>query len=144
MWYAKKSIGRLLIELSLAKSAYKQAAEDCPVTYDYSKVRTKRQRSGLSPVEYSAVLLVDQYRAEVESIERRLASERAKAEEIETALKNAGLSKREEEYIRVRYFENRTVEATAQRLFCSPATCGRLRESVLFKLEHIGEDCQEA
>lgn len=134
-WYAVKSIGRLLMDLSLAKSAYQQAAESSPVTRDYTRIPT-RQRSNLSPVEYSAVLIVDQYRAEVESIEHRLAGERAKAAAIEAAVESAGLSQREEEYVRLRYFENKSVEATAQRLFCSPATCGRLRESALNKIEN--------
>jgi len=54
---------------------------------------------------------------------------------VEQAVSSAALEPREEEYVRLRYFENRSVEATAQRLYCSIATCGRIRESALKKIE---------
>lgn len=134
-WYAQKCIGRLLIDLTLAKSAYQEAYTSCGLSCNYDKIKTKKQRSTLSPVEFSAILVIDQFRAEMESIERKLAAERGKTYLIEQVLKAAALKPREEEYIRIRYFENRTVEATAQRLYCSIATCGRLRESALSKVE---------
>jgi DNA-directed RNA polymerase specialized sigma subunit len=95
-------------------------------------------------VEYSAVLIVDHYRAEMESIEKRLAAERRRAALVEQTVKNARLDEREEEYVRLRYFENRSVEATAQRLYCSIATCGRIRESALKKMEAGGRERVEA
>lgn len=133
-WFAQRSIGRLMMDLSLAKSAYQQSYQDACVTCDYTKARSG-QRSSLSPVEYSAILVVDHYRAEMESIEKRLLTERRRAEAVEHAVKTASLEPREEEYVRLRYFENRSVEATAQRLYCSVATCGRVRESALRKIE---------
>ncbi|MGE5494431.1 MAG: sigma factor-like helix-turn-helix DNA-binding protein [Burkholderiales bacterium] len=133
-WYAQRSIGRLMMDLSLAKRAYEESYNDASLTCDLTKARSS-QRSTLSPVEYSAVLVVDHYRAEMESIEKRLAAERRKAAMIEQAVKQAGLDPREEEYVRLRYFENRSVEATAQRLYCSLATCGRIRESALRKIK---------
>lgn len=145
-WYVEKCIKRLLLDLSLAKSACEEAYSNCGLSCGGHEIKTQRQRSSLSPVEYSAILVADQYSAEMESIERRLESERARAMIIDRAVKTAGLTQREEDYVRLRYFDNRTVEATAQRLFCSPATCGRLRESALSKLDYVlgGEKCQEA
>lgn len=142
-WFAQRSIGRLMMDLSLAKRAYQESYADASVTCDLTKARSG-QRSKLSPVEYSAVLVVDHYRAEMESIEKRLAAERRKAALVEHAVSSAGLEPREEEYVRLRYFENRSVEATAQRLYCSLATCGRIRESALRKVEAGGRAWMEA
>ncbi len=133
-WFAQRSIGRLMMDLSIAKSAYQHSYDDARMTCDLTKARTN-QRKNLSPVEYSAILVVDHYRAEMESIEKRLNAERARAAAVEQAVRDARLEPREEEYIRLRYFENRSVEATAQRLYCSIATCGRIRESALRKIE---------
>ena len=145
-WYAGRCVRRLLIDLTLAKSACEEAYASCGLSCDYSEINTQKQRSSLSPVEYSAILVADHYRAEMESIESRLSSERVRAMLVERAVKAARLSQREEDYVRLRYFENRSVEATAQRLYCSPATCGRLRESALSKIEDAmeGGECQEA
>lgn len=142
-WFAAKSIGRLMMDLSLAKNAYTQSYEDASVTCDITKARSS-QRSNLSPVEYSAILVVDHYRAEMESIEKRLLDERRRAATVEQTVKNAGLEPREEEYVRLRYFENRSVEAAAQRMYCSVATCGRIRESALSKVEALRSGWQEA
>lgn len=142
-WFAVKSIGRLMMDLTLAKNAYTQSYADASVTCDLNKARSS-QRSSLSPVEYSAILVVDHYRAEMEAIEKRLASERRRAAAVEQTVKNAGLEPREEDYVRLRYFENRSVEATAQRLYCSVATCGRIRESALLKIEEYRGGWQEA
>lgn len=137
-WFAKRSIGRLMMDLSLAKAAYQQSYQDASLTCDLTRARGG-QRSSISPVEYSAILVVDHYRAEMESIEKRLTSERLKAAAVEQAVSSAMLEPREEEYVRLRYFENRSVEATAQRLYCSIATCGRIRESALRKIEAGGK-----
>jgi DNA-directed RNA polymerase specialized sigma subunit len=142
-WFAQRSIGRLMMDLSLAKRAYQESYAGASLTCDLTKVRSG-QHSNLSPVEYSAVLVVDHFRAEMESIEKRLAAERRRAELIEQAVKRAELEPREEEYVRLRYFENRSVEATAQRLYCSLATCGRIRENALRKVEQRGGACLEA
>jgi DNA-directed RNA polymerase specialized sigma24 family protein len=80
----------------------------------------------------------------MESIEKRLEAERRRAAMVESAVTRAGLDPREEEYVRLRYFENRSVEATAQRLYCSIATCGRIRESALGKIEAGGRALAEA
>jgi hypothetical protein len=136
-WYAGKAIGRLMMDLSLANSAYDKACSEVGVS-DLTKIRERRRAKNLSPVEFSAILVVDNFRAQLESIGRRLDEERAKVRDIERAVSGARLSQREEDYLRLRYFENRSVEAVAQRLFCSLATCGRLRESALFKIENAG------
>ncbi|MGI5849296.1 MAG: hypothetical protein ACOX8Q_04390 [Christensenellales bacterium] len=134
-WYATKSIGRLLIDLSLAKSAYQQSYDEIAVSCDVHILRTRQRRRNLSPVERTAVIVVDHYRAEVESIEKRLAEERVRIRDIEQAVKDACFNAREAAYVRLRYFENRSVTAVSQRMFCSIATCGRLRESALKKIE---------
>lgn len=133
--YAKRSIGRLMLDLGLAKSKYEQSYEHVGVSCNYKQVKTGERRQHVSPVEWSAVLIVDHFRAEVESIERRLSEERQKVEMIEQMVKSAVLDAQESEYVRLRYFEGRSVQAIAQRLYCSVATCGRIRERALGKLE---------
>ena len=139
-WYANRAIGRLLMDLSFAKSAYEQTCSGV-ITNDLTTLRGKWREGALSPVEYAAILAADQYRAQIESIERRLEAERDKIREIDRAVSGACLSQREEDYVRLRYFENRTVEVVSQRMFCSLATCGRIRESALFKIENAGRAC---
>ena len=135
-WYALRCIGTLMIDLTLAEGAYRRSYDDVALTCDYEKLRTREKRF-LSPVERAAIIVVDNYRAEVESIERRLIRERSKAALVEKTVKDAGLSAREAAYVRLRYFENRSVTSVAQRLYCSAATCGRLRESALKKIERV-------
>jgi DNA-directed RNA polymerase specialized sigma subunit len=135
-WFATRSIGRLMMDLTLSKNAYLQSHEDASLTCDYDKIRVK-QRSNLSPVEYSAILVVDHYRAEMESIEKRLQDERRRIAMIEHTVRTAQLDTREDDLIRLRYYENRSIEATAQKLFCSTATYSRIRESALEKIGKV-------
>ena len=133
-WYATRSIGRLMLDLSAARHAYEQSCQSLPVTQGYLKAcGTSSTRQ--SPVEKAAIIAVDQFHAEVKSIELRLGDERRTVTQIEQAVRNACLSAPEANYVRLRYFENRSVEAVSQRLFCSAATCGRLRVSALDKIE---------
>lgn len=133
-WYAKRSIGRLMLDLAAARHAYEQSYESIPVSNGFSEAG-KRRGNAQSPVERAVLIAVDHFRAEVESIERRLEEERRTMEQIETAVYRAGLIAPEAGYVRLRYFEGRSVEASAQRLYCSLATCGRLRVSALGKIE---------
>lgn len=142
-WYARKNIRHLLIDLKLAKSAYQEACGNYGSSANYSKIKTK-ERSRLSPVEYSVILAVDLYRTELENIERKLEEERRRITIIEKIVKVSKLSRHEEDYVRLRFFENRNLEDTAQRMYCSIATCGRLRESALKKIEEYQKmSCRE-
>ncbi len=133
-WYATRSIGRLMLDLAAARHAYEQSCQYIPSTGGF--VKTGKQRyNAYSAVERAAVIAVDQFRAEVESIERRLLGERRTVEFIEQTVRDAGLTAPEAGYVRLRYFEGKSVEAAAQRLFCSVATAGRLRVSALDKIE---------
>lgn len=135
-WYATRSIGRLMLDLSAARQAYEQSLTSLPVTDGYVKA-LGRQRTISSPVERAAVIAADQFYAEVLSIEKRLLRERDSVKHIEQTVEKAGLTEPEAGYIRLRYFEARSVEATAQRLYCSAATCGRLRVTALNKIERV-------
>ena len=131
-WFARRSIGRLMMDLSSAKATLEHCYEQLPgARLSETGVRTM---AASSPVEHAALIIIDQHRAEVMSIEQRLAEERATMAHIEAALKNAALSERECEYVRLRYFENRSAEAVCLRMYCSPATGGRIREGVIKKL----------
>ena len=99
-----------------------------------SGVKTRRQES---PVEIAAVIAASQYKAEVMSIERRLEKERAQITQVEQTMAEAGLDARERAYVRLRYFENRAVQAVAQRMYCSCATCGRIRTRALKKIGRV-------
>ncbi len=135
-WYATRSIGRLMLDLSAARQAYEQSLTSLPVSCGYVKAGG-RQRSGQSAVERAAVIAVDQFHAEVLSIEKRLMYERSTLSRIEQTVAEARLTAPESGYVRLRYFEGRSVEAAAQRLYCSAATCGRLRVSALKKIERV-------
>lgn len=137
-WFEQRRIGRLMLDLTMAKHAYEQSYNDLPSAHAYRQLpREKRQR--LSPVERTALVVIDQYRAEVESIEKRLGSARQAVAAIEHTVRAAGLSARETDYVRMRYFENRRVESVAQKLYCSTATCRRIRRSALCKIgSYIG------
>lgn len=135
-WYATRSIGRLMLDLSTARQAHEQSLNSLPVSGGYVKAGV-RQRTRHSAVERAAVIAVDQLHAEVLSIEKRLMHERSTLSHIEQTINNAGLTAPEAGYVRLRYFEGRSVEAAAQRLYCSVATCGRLRVSALDKIERV-------
>jgi len=133
-WHATRRIGRLMMDLSLARSAYLECCKGLESFGGVQTVRTKKKERR-SPVEHSAIILVDQHRAELESIEKRLRQARATAAAVEYVVMNAGLDVREKEYIRLRYFENRAAESVAQRMFCSTATCRRIRGRAIEKIE---------
>jgi hypothetical protein len=135
-WYATRSIGRLMMDLTSARQAYEQCQASLPVTDGYVKAQGKHRQIS-SPVERAVVIAVDQFHAEMLSIENRLKDERHTLAAIEQTVERAGLSAPEAGYVRLRYFEARSVEAAAQRLYCSVATCGRLRVSALGKIEHV-------
>lgn len=139
-WYATRSIGRLMLDLSAARHAYEQSRQYIPSTGGLIKTNKSRYAHD-SAVEKAVILAVDQFRAEVESIERRLNYERRTIEIIEQTVANARLSAPEAAYIRLRYFEGKSVEASAQRLFCSVATAGRIRVCALDKIENaVGKE----
>lgn len=142
-WYATRSIGRLMLDLSAARQAHEQSLNSLPVSGGYVKAGA-RQRTLHSAVERAAVIAVDQFRAEVLSIEKRLMHERSTLSHIEQTINKAGLTAPEAGYVRLRYFEGRSVEAAAQRLYCSVATCGRLRVSALGKIERVLSGAQTA
>jgi len=142
-WFAARSIGRLMLDLDAAKAAYEDACGYLPSAGAMNASGVKTQR-GDSPVEISAILAVQQYKAEAQSIARRLRDERETMRRIELVVAAAGLSARETAYVRLRYFENRSVQAVCQRLYCSAATCGRTREAVLEKLSRVLPEAAEA
>lgn len=135
-WYATRSIGRLMLDLSAARQAYEHSLVSLPSTDGFVKAQGKH-RSTDSPVERAAVIAADHFHAEMLSIEKRLKDERRTLSLIEHTVQSAGLTAPEAGYVRLRYFEARSVEAAAQRLYCSVATCGRLRVSALNKIERV-------
>lgn len=142
-WFASRSIGRLMLDLSAAKAAYEDACAYLPSAgaMNISGVKARRESS---MVEITAIFAVEQYKAEAQSIARRLKRERETMRRIEQAVALAGLDPRENDYVRLRYFENRSVQAVSQRLFCSMATCGRIRAAVLEKMARAMPDAAEA
>ncbi len=144
-WYAKKSIGRLMIDLSLANHVYEQSYSYVHISGNYERIRTKEKKN-LSSVELAAVIILDERKAEIRSIEKRLTEERKRITDIENTVEKARLCARETDYVRLRYFEKNSAETVAQRLFCSAATCGRIRQSAVKKIEQImtGEQEKEA
>lgn len=134
-WYTTKRIGRLMMDLSLARQAYEESYENLPSSCDYKIVKSGN-RSNASPVELTAIITIDQHRAEVQRVEKQLKAARRLTAEIEKVVLDAGLSERENEYVRLRYFQNYRAVSVAQRMFCSAATCGRLR---LSSIEKIGK-----
>jgi DNA-directed RNA polymerase specialized sigma subunit len=122
-WFARRSIGRLLLDLGSAKAALEKSG---------AALSAAAKNEG--GTEHAARIILSQHRAEVKSIEARLGEERALMARVEEAVKRANLSEREREYVRLRYFENRSALSVCQRLYVSPATGGRIRETALLKL----------
>lgn len=118
-WFIQRSIGHMMLDLSSAQAAEAQFLA--------------RQAEGGVPGEADRLFAM-QRRAEVMAIEARLDEARSMLARIETALKQAGLSEQERQYVRLRYFENRSAEAVSQRMYVSPATAGRIRDRALKKL----------
>ena len=135
-WHAKRCVGRLMLELAEAKRAYEMGAADLPSSLGHLREGT-RQRGCGSPVERAAILLADQLAAEVKAIEKRLEQERRAMADVEAVVKAAGLEVREAELVRLRYFENRSLEAAAQRLYCSATTCWRIKNGALKKIKAV-------
>ncbi|MGI5919802.1 MAG: hypothetical protein ACOX8N_09180 [Christensenellales bacterium] len=132
-WHAKRSIGRLKLALTEACAAYERGAADVRCTSSLQRVGRKRS-GGESAVERAAILLVDELGAEVKAIEKRLMDERRTIAHIEAVVAAASLHQQEMEYVRARYFDNLSVEAVAQRMYCSTVTCWRLKKSALEKI----------
>lgn len=135
-WHARRSVGRLMNELTLARQAYEDRASNVATAGVLMRPGGKGY-GGTSSVERAAVLMVDQLAAEVKSIEQRLGAERRTLARIERVVAAAALSCQEAQYVRLRYFENKSVQATSQRLFCSPATSWRIKLAALKKIGDV-------
>ncbi len=133
-YYLKKESKKLMTDLSLAKHAYEHSMNELPSSCRYSVVKSKDKRIA-KPVEVNVMIMLDEYWAQVESIKKRLEDTRAKIEKIENAICKAGLDARQREYISLRYFSNLSAEAVSQRMYCSTATCRRIRRAVLKRIE---------
>jgi DNA-directed RNA polymerase specialized sigma subunit len=118
-WYIRRSIGYMMLDLSAAQAAEAQLHA--------------RLDEGCPPDD-AVRLIALQRHAEVMAIEARLNEARGTIARIEADVKEAALSERERQYVRLRYFENRSAEAVCQRMYISPATGGRIREKALEKL----------
>lgn len=138
-WYLEREKRKLKLDLSLAQHAYENSTGSMPSSCRFSVVKSKN-REIAKPVEISAMILIDEYRATVESIERELIRAGEKLKTIEDVIDKADLNYREKEYIKLRYFKNLSAEAVAQRLFCSESTCRRTRRTALEKIESVIED----
>ena len=127
---------RLLLDLTLAQHAYEESYNNMPSSCNYDTVRD-RNRNIAKPVEIKAMIIIDQFRAEVSSIERRLNETRTQIEAIEAMVGRAHLTMRESEYVRLRYFSDLSAQAVAQRMYVSVATGGRIRCNALKKVEKV-------
>lgn len=132
-WYTTKRIGRLMLDLSLARQAYEDSYCSLSSSCDYKIVKSGN-RNNASPVELTAIITIDQHRAEVQRIEEQLKKARRMTAMIEKTVMDAQLTERESEYVRLRYFQNYRAISVAQRMYCSAATCGRLRLSAIDKI----------
>jgi predicted DNA-binding protein (UPF0251 family) len=135
-WQAKRSIGRLMLELTEARAAYELGASNMRTSGGLVRLGPKRT-GGESAVERAAILLTDELGAEVKSIEKRLADERQTMARVESVVAMAALQKKETDYVRARYFDNLSVTAVAQRIYCSTVTCWRLKTSSLEKISAV-------
>jgi len=130
---------RLLLDLTLAQHAYEESYNNMPSSCNYETVR-ERNRNIAKPVEIKAMIIIDQFRAEVSSIERRLNETRTQIEAIDVTVNWAHLTIRENEYVRLRYFSDLSAQAVAQRMFVSDATGGRIRTYALKKVKKVMEE----
>ena len=129
---------RLRLDFTLAQHAYEESYLNMPSSCNFEIVKERNRRIA-KPVEIKAMIAIDRHRAAVESIERRMKETKAKIDAIEETVSNAGLSTREREYVRLRYFLDLSALAVAQRMFVSDATGGRTRCSALGKIKRVKE-----
>jgi DNA-directed RNA polymerase specialized sigma24 family protein len=134
-WFATRNIGRLMLDLNAAKHAYEESYGSVPIS-KYHELRVK-QRKNISPTELAYLIEVNQYSAEVESIETRLREERATIAVIECTVRKAKLAPREEEYVRLRYYENQPAHLVARKMYCSESTAALIRNRALEKVKTV-------
>ena len=135
-WYLKRDAKRLMLDLSMAQHAYEHCMHELPSSCRYSVIKSKNRRIA-KPVEINVIIMIDEYRAQVESIEKRLEKTRTAMARIDDILYKAELDARQGEYIRLRYFENMSAEAVSRKMFCSEATCRRIRRDTLEKVSNV-------
>ena len=139
-WYLMREKRTLIIDLSLAQHAYEQSAERLPSSCRYSVVKS-RNRQIAKPVEITAMIMIDEYRATADSLVKHLEEINARIANIEKVVIQAGLDSRQREYIRLRYFKKLSAEAAAQALYCSTSTCRRINRKAL---EQISKTLHQA
>lgn len=136
VWYAGRDRIRLRRDLILAQSAYESAYENQCSNVSYDTV-IQKQPSRRSPTEQAAIIIVDEHKAQLDSIERELLLCRGIIDDVERTVEKAKLSCREEEYVRLRYFKSYSVERVAKELYCSTRTAERTRKTALDKIERV-------
>ncbi len=129
---------RLQLDFTLAQHAYEESYLNMPSSCNFDIVKERNRRIA-RPVEIKAMIVIDRHRAAVESIGRRMKETKAQIDAIEDIVSKAGLSTREREYVRLRYFFDLSALAVAQRMFVSDATAGRTRCSALCKIKRVME-----
>ncbi len=136
-WYADKAVGRLVHDLDIARDKYNRNIDSTVISC--GSVKTGTNNNTTSPTERAAILAERVYSDEIAEIERQLNTERGKKERIDKEISEAALTRREDEYVRMRYKENRSVRYISMILGKDERTCQRIRIEALGKIGEVIE-----
>ena len=138
VYYARSNIRRLLRRLSDVKFEYERDMDACRVTqYD---VVTKKRKTKSSPVEKAVILIVNKHGRRVGEMEDEITGWEAVLADVKRTVELTELDCREKEYVRLRYFENKSADSTAQSMNYSVEQARRIKRSALRKIENTIND----
>ena len=106
-----------------------------PVQTDRELGRTYAKRD---PVLATVAAINDVYGQRINSLLCSLSLLYARADTLKSRIDTAGLSQKEEQYVRLRYIEGMSATDTAQRLGFCERHCRSINHSALSKIAHSG------
>lgn len=134
-YHATQALRRLSVELITATKTYENNVSLYP-GHDFNAIRTKNKKI-LKPVEEAVELMEKIYDKEKQRIDIKITENDAKIREITALVDAAGLTGREYEYVRLRYWEGKQVEATGRAMGYEHTQLGEIRKAALEKIEEV-------
>jgi hypothetical protein len=120
------------LDLIKLREAYKAELEG---QYPHSAEIKVQNTNISSPVERATIVLVDKYNTEISALEASVKSDAATIAAIRFFVESAGLTGRQMEYVRRRYFEKQSVQMIMREMYISQATATNIRAGALSRLQ---------
>jgi hypothetical protein len=138
-YYANNSINKLTVDLISEKSKRQEVENTYPGFSSFVNANKKSYRIN-DPTYQAARVAVDVYGRREDMIKKALLSAQCVVESLAALVDKAGLDGLEKEYIRFRYFENRSQEWTCMKLGGRHRSSGaRLRKRAFNKIKPLLE-----